>query len=126
MPTDLNRRRETSTSRLSAGIATVVTVLAGTAAPFVATAPAAAIEATQVAPPTVRLTMNHQGEIRTRDAFNFRPGLIRFSISGDSNCPVWFIRLHDGYKEGYAKLLVKKYSPIAVPKEERNVLSGLR
>ena len=28
--------------------------------------------------------------------------------------------------EGYAKLLVKKYSPIAAPKEERNVLSGLR
>jgi hypothetical protein len=58
---------------------------------------AAAVEAAQVAPPTVHITMNKHGVPKTRDAFDFRPGLIRFSVSGESNCPVWFIRLHDGY-----------------------------
>jgi hypothetical protein len=75
-----------------------ISLVAGTAAAALIKAPsAAAVEAAQVAPPTVHITMNNHGVPKTDEAFDFRPGLIRFSISGESNCPLWFIRLHDGY-----------------------------
>lgn len=59
--------------------------------------PSAMVKTAQPSAPTVHVTMNGHGILKTDEAFGFRPGLIRFSISGQSNCPVWFIRLHDGY-----------------------------
>jgi hypothetical protein len=95
-----------------AAIAVVVALLVGVAAgPLMNTPPAAAVEVSQVAPPTVHITMNNHGLVKTIDAFDFRPGLIRFSITGKSNCPVWFIRLLNGYRfnefrhDQYATLL---------------------
>src|SRR6476469_3863287 len=73
---------------LSAAIAALVAI-----ALSVGTAAAAPLKA----PPTVHITLNNHGVPKTSDTFDFRPGLVGFSISGDSNCPLWFIRLHDGY-----------------------------
>jgi hypothetical protein len=83
-----------SRSGLSAAIAALVAISLGVPAAHAAAAP---VEAARVAPPTIHITMNNHGIPTTDDPFDFRPGLIRVSVSGNSNCPVWFIRLHDGY-----------------------------
>jgi hypothetical protein len=83
-------------ARSRSGLSAVIAALVGgtaAAATLVAT-PAGAADP---APPTVHITENNRGIVKTSDAFDFRPGLIRVSVSGDANCPVWFIRLHDGY-----------------------------
>jgi len=97
-------QRETMMERSRSGLLTVgaalavVVLAAGAAAAAPIQAPAAvAVEVTQVAPPDVHITMNRHGVPKTADAFDFRPGLIRVTVDGHSNCPLWFIRLHDGY-----------------------------
>lgn len=70
--------------------------------------PTAAASAPLPAAPTVHISLNNRSIAKTDDAFRFRPGLIRLSVSGDSNCPVWVIRLHDGY--GFADFRHDQYA----------------
>jgi hypothetical protein len=44
-----------------------------------------------------------------------------------ASCPTtsFCMVMDDGAIEGYAKLSLKKYSPMAAPNEDRNVFSGL-
>jgi hypothetical protein len=62
--------------------------------------PATAVE-TLPAPPTVHITYNAGSVPRTDNAFDFRPGLVRLRVSDIASpwgsCPLWVVRLDDGY-----------------------------